>query len=800
MRFISFPTKILTLTLLLMLSLLIVITSMSLQRLNQSFVQQQQLKQQQLMLHLSQYQILLNNQQQVWFESFAELTTLQQQAGFEHFMLELSQRVDSLTLHLNLEALWFFTDSNTAAYQTAPFPNELLPIIEQTKRELRPHTVTFCTEHCSSFVSLPLSDAVGNIAVLISSQTLADIVIALGQALESEVAVIRFDQQHLKVLSATMSAQNELQDVVTALEKLDAAGLHELILRGFIFADIPYFVHLLPLVKQEQQQFAILLLEDTQEFQSANQIFKWRLLTVAVLCFILFSLLTFWLTRRLTKRLLQISHALPLLAENKFPDFRAALPKNSSLLNDEVDRLHQVSQALSCNLEQLQNNIAIQTEELEKMAMFDLLTGLANRNMLYFQLKKRIATLDAQGEYLGVLYLDIDQFKRVNDIRGHDQGDQFLIAAAFRLKSALPSTDLVCRFGGDEFVVVTNVQNPEQLSILAQQLIDDFRQPMKLINETYQLNISVGISCSQNNTLTPDDLVRQADLAMYQAKAKGGNSWHCYTQQMFEVFQSRLQLEVELKQALLQQQFLIYAQPQISLQTKQLTGLEVLLRWQSPSRGMVPPDEFITILEHAHLMIPVGYWVIEESFKLLLTLKAAEFSALTIAINLSASQLNDPKLADLLQSLLLRYQLEASDFELELTENLLVNSIGETISSMQRLKALGFRLAIDDFGTGYSSLSYLRQMPVDTIKIDKSFVFGMLDNKADFDIITSTIDMVRKLGLAVVAEGVETEAQCLALVQHHCDIGQGYLFAKPLPSADIVSQLHGRIDEQGGWF
>ena len=181
------------------------------------------------------------------------------------------------------------------------------------------------------------------------------------------------------------------------------------------------------------------------------------------------------------------------------------------------------------------------------------------------------------------------------------------------------------------------------------------------------------------------------------------------------------------------------------------------------------------------------------------TLRQAGFTELTLAINLSATQLNDPDLPVFLEEQLRRYKLSANLFELELTESLLANSIGETISTMQRLKTLGFRLAIDDFGTGYSSLSYLRQMPVDTIKIDKSFVFGMLDNQADFDIITSTIAMVRKLGLEVVAEGVETQAQCKALLQHHCDIGQGYLFAKPLPAVDLAVQLKLSLDDKGCW-
>lgn len=800
MRFFSFNTKIIALMLVLMLVLIVLVTTLSLQRLNESFIEQQLLKQQQVTQHFLQYQLLLQSQQQAWFESFAELTNLSQQQGFAGFLSELQQRYDTLSLHLNIESLWLLSEQTTEVlFQSEPFPAELFTMVEQTYSEQRPQSRIFCAGRCSSLVSVPLADRDGNIAVLISSQTLADVVIALGQALQSEVAIVRFDEQGLSVLSATTAAIDFAKVIITALAQLNAESLQQARLTGLTLNDTPYYVHQLPLVTQGQQQFAILLLEDVAAYQSANNTFKWQLIALALSCFLLFYWLAYWLTRRLTNRLLQISLALPLLAENKFRPFRDALPKPSAWFSDEVDRLYKASATLSRKLELLQDKIAAKTRELENMAMFDLLTGLANRNMLQFQLKKSIAGLDANGLYLGLLFLDVDQFKRVNDIQGHEQGDQLLIEAAQRLRRALNTNDLICRFGGDEFVIVTEVATPNDLVELAKTLIGIFQEPMQLAEEQYQLSVSIGISCTRDANLKADDLLRQADLAMYQAKAQGGNSLHFYSQQMFDAYQNRLALESELKQALLQQQFVLYAQPKIRLADQRLQGLEVLLRWQSPTRGMVPPDEFIAVLEYAHLMVPVGYWVIEQSFVLMVALREAGFTELTVAINLSAAQLNDPELPQFLQKQLRCYRLPASLFELELTESLLANSIGETITNMQRLKALGFRLAIDDFGTGYSSLSYLRQMPVDTIKIDKSFVFGMLDNQADFDIITSTIAMVRKLGLEVVAEGVETQAQCKALLQHHCDIGQGYLFAKPLPTANLADTLQECVDELGRW-
>ncbi|MCC5450818.1 EAL domain-containing protein [Rheinheimera sp. UJ51] len=792
MRFFSLPTKILLLTLALMLVLIVLVTSLSLQRLGDSFTEQQTLKRQQVEQHFTQYQLLLQNQQQAWFESFAELTGLQQQSGFTVFTQALQQRYDVLSLYLNIEALWVFTeDSSQAAFASSIFPTELASMVTQTQQEQRPQSRIYCATHCSNVVSLPVSDQNGNIAVLVSSQTLADVVIALGQALQSEVAIVRLDAAAMTILSATGN--------LPALDQVELASWQNSNGAQFSLAEIPYFIYHIPLVQQQQQHFAILLLENISSYQAANNAFKWQLIALATLCFVLFAWLTNLLTRRLTSRLLLICHALPMLAENKYRAFRDALPKSAGAMSDEVDQLYDAGQTLSRKLEQLQDNINTQTRELENMAMYDRLTGLANRNMLQYQLKKSIAALTESSALLGLLFLDMDQFKRVNDIRGHEQGDQLLIEASNRLRASLDKTDIICRFGGDEFIVVTEVADIDALTALANRLIAAFRQPMSLGDEEYQLNISIGISSTRNAQLKPDDLVRQADLAMYQAKGKGGNSLHFYSQQMFDDFQNRLALESDLKLALAQQQFALHLQPKINLANRKLQGLEALLRWHSPARGMVSPDEFIAVLEYAHLMIPVGYWVIEQSFRIMVQLQAAGFTDTTMAINLSAAQLNDAKLPAFLDALLQQHQLSAALFELELTESMLANNINETIKSMQRLKSRGFRLAIDDFGTGYSSLSYLRQMPVDTIKIDKSFVFGMLDNQADFDIITSTIAMVRKLGLEVVAEGVETQAQCKTLTQHQCDIGQGYLFSRPIPSDTLIAQLQANLHDNGQW-
>jgi len=280
---------------------------------------------------------------------------------------------------------------------------------------------------------------------------------------------------------------------------------------------------------------------------------------------------------------------------------------------------------------------------------------------------------------------------------------------------------------------------------------------------------------------------------MYEAKARGGNVALLYDQAMYQRLAQRLMLESEIKDAIKFKQFSLSLQPQIELSTGRLAGFEALLRWQHPVRGTVTPDEFIGILENSPQMIELGYWVFQRSFELAKELIGKGYPDIRISINLSAEQFLDPALPGLLELWLDDLALSAQHFELELTERTLVQNIETTLSAMRQLKAQGFYFSIDDFGTGYSSLSYLKQMPVDIIKIDKSFIFGMLENDADYQIIVSTIAMVQKLELKVVAEGVENRAQLQLLKQHRCDFAQGYYFARPLNEAQLAEFLEHKV-------
>jgi diguanylate cyclase (GGDEF)-like protein len=466
---------------------------------------------------------------------------------------------------------------------------------------------------------------------------------------------------------------------------------------------------------------------------------------------------------------------------------------------DELDILAGSAVELSFELEQLNLEVEQKTKELENIAMYDLLTGLPNRNMLNYQLRKSIANIVRYQSGVAVLFLDLDDFKKVNDSNGHGAGDKLLMQAAQRIRLGVGNIELACRFGGDEFVLVlTHLNVVEEAIDIAEKVLLQFKEPIKLGSSLFYVSTSIGIAYTESPNEKADDLISHADIAMYEAKDNGGAQYHVYHQQMFQRVAHRVMLEGEVRQALARQEFSLSLQPQICAKTKKLYGFEALLRWQHPDRGMISPEDFIPILENSQHMIELGYWIIRRCFEIAQELINKGLDDVRIAINLSAGQFLDGNLPNLLQGLLVEFSLPAYKFELELTEQTLVKDMDHTIEMMSSLKEIGFTFAIDDFGTGYSSLAYLKKMPVDVIKIDKSFIFGMLENHSDYQIITSTIAMVKGLGLMVVAEGVETGAQLRSLTESNCDIIQGYYYSKPVPEVELYDFIDKQVVD-GYW-
>ena len=434
-------------------------------------------------------------------------------------------------------------------------------------------------------------------------------------------------------------------------------------------------------------------------------------------------------------------------------------------------------------------------ERIHQLAFYDALTGLANRRLLMDHLQHALAASARHGSRGALIFVDLDHFKTINDTLGHGVGDQLLREVAARIRYCVRLGDTVARLGGDEFVVLIEDLD-ETTEIAASQAEGVGRKIMTALSQPYRLGgslqhstPSLGIALFAGGQADADELLRQADLAMYQAKAEGRNSLRFFDPRMQTVVNARAALQADLREALQTGQFSLHIQPQVN-HTGRITGGEALLRWQHPVRGFVSPAEFIPVAEESGLMHEIGLWVLQQATRLLLAWDAQPaLRELTLAINVSVQQFRHPDFVNRVRETLMRSGANASRLELEITESLLMDNVEEVIAKMQTLRAQGLRFALDDFGTGYSSLTYLKRLPLDQLKIDASFVRDLLADANDAAIVRTIIALADSLGLQVVAEGVETEAQRLALAALGCPAYQGYLCSRPLPVAGFEALL-----------
>lgn len=424
-------------------------------------------------------------------------------------------------------------------------------------------------------------------------------------------------------------------------------------------------------------------------------------------------------------------------------------------------------------------------QEIEQLAFYDPLTGLANRRLFADRLRQRFSSSNRSGHDSALLYLDIDNFKILNDTQGHRIGDLLLQEVAIRLSNCIREEDTVARLGGDEFVIMLvglsmdKVEAAAQAELIGHKILNAFEQPFQLETQSYPFTSSIGIILFKGQE--EDKLLQQADIAMYQAKKTGGNTLRFFDEAMQETITKRVNLEKELREAIAHQQFQLYYQIQTDSIGSPISA-EALIRWNHPERGLVPPFEFIALAEDTGLIVPIGQWVLETACAQLKTWQQdASTRDLTLSINVSAKQFFQADFVSQVQAVVSEYAINPEQLELELTESLLVDSLENAVIIMNKLKALGIRFSLDDFGTGYSSLQYLKQLPLAQLKIDQSFVRDLVTDPQDRAIVKTIIAMTQTLGLGVIAEGVETEDQWRLLLNKGCNHFQGYLFGKPVP-------------------
>jgi len=423
------------------------------------------------------------------------------------------------------------------------------------------------------------------------------------------------------------------------------------------------------------------------------------------------------------------------------------------------------------------------------LADHDMLTGLPNRRRLFLEIERAVARSDRDNLAFALLFIDLDGFKLVNDTLGHRVGDAVLIQIADRFSELVRKTDTVARFGGDEFVILLSDMNDTQfLSSRIMEILEVGRQPIFIENEEIRLSVSIGVCMYPNQIDDPDKLVDYADIAMYKSKERGKNTFSFYSNDMDQAAHRRLAVEKELRHASINNEFSIHYQPVVNCNTGQPVGVEALVRWTNPNLGNIPPDYFIPIAESSGLIHELGAWVFEQSIEKINEINTNVSSMpmrLRVAVNASTLQFKNSTWFKTIQKAIKTKKIAPEDIEIEITEGLLLEDSSKVNNQLADIRALGISISVDDFGTGYSALSYLKRCPINTVKIDRSFVKGIPEDKEDMVLIHAIIAMAHGLGLTVIAEGIETKEQWDFLKSENCDFAQGYYFSKPLPSQEL---------------
>jgi diguanylate cyclase (GGDEF)-like protein/PAS domain S-box-containing protein len=430
------------------------------------------------------------------------------------------------------------------------------------------------------------------------------------------------------------------------------------------------------------------------------------------------------------------------------------------------------------------------SQKMQHLAQHDYLTDLPNRLLLNDRLSQAIIAARRRQQKLAVIFVDLDRFKHVNDSLGHAVGDALLLSIAARLVACVRGSDTVSRQGGDEFVVLlASIAHDNDARISAQKLIGAIAQPHIVGEHSVQITLSAGISIYPDDGSDAEALIKNADIAMLHAKDSGRNNFQFFKSNMNERAVERQSLEGGLRYALERREFVLHYQPKVDFVTEQLTGAEALIRWRAPHRELVSPYEFIPIAEQCGYIVPIGRWVLREACRQSRAWLDAREAPIPIAVNISAVELRSDRFVEHVRAILEETGARPEDLEFELTETALMQDPRATIAVLQKLKDIGIRIALDDFGTGYSSLSYLRRFPLDALKIDKSFVHGMCTSPDDAKIVSAVINLGRSFHLQVIAEGVETRAQFLALQRQNCGEGQGYYFRRPIAAQEFTRLL-----------
>lgn len=511
--------------------------------------------------------------------------------------------------------------------------------------------------------------------------------------------------------------------------------------------------------------------------------------SVSLLGLALASLLLLKLRESITRPLRNLSTLMETVIQKNDYSLRA---KNDS--DDEIGILSQGFNKMLAHIQVNDEKLAHELSErhrtakyLDKLAYYDTTTELPNRHYFHQQLDRAVKHAITTKQKMVLLFLDLDNFKIVNDTLGHTTGDLLLKQASARLSNVLRQNDYICRIGGDEFaIIIENISNIDDVSIVTEKCIQSLTNPFVFEGHKFFIGVSIGISICPDDAVTANTLLVNADMAMYEVKLRGKNNYQFFNSEMNDTHSRKFQLESDLRHAIKQDQMELYYQPQVNSQNALLTGAEALMRWNHPEKGLISPDEFIPIAEETGLILSLGEWLIKTACRHGKQLVDSGLKDITIAINISGIQIREVTFVDQISDALTRSGLDPSHLELELTESILMDDSTLVIDKVNQLKGLGVHVAIDDFGTGFSSMNYLKSFPITKLKIDKSFISGLPQSSDDMAITMAIIALAHGMNIKVVAEGVEHEDQVDFLRSHACDVLQGYYYAKPMPFNEFL--------------
>lgn len=767
-------------------------------------------------LNASQMQSLAKQQQHHNFIDLSNqlngllLQSYRQSVQLIDLIPSLDSKTDSRSLITTLEKNWSTLQLNWGIESAALYNTEGVTIwatnnISHPKiinTSSIPDWTIDCTNTCRQTINSPIIDTNGNPFHLQLEVSMADMLIDFNLIANTDIGVLIKQTDNTGASVTNLNQWKKTVKLITTppeslpiLKKLESSVAYHEAIDNNNKVEIgvnTYEVSIttLPNIADNIQFVIIVDTTASTNLMDQSNLFHLNVVTTGIGASCILLLLFLW---KPIKRLRKQADLLPLLITGELSEALEKLKDNRSKhwLKDEIDLLNETEEEVCQKLNEMRQDIDRKSMHLHTMAMFDSLTNLANRRAFMEHLDDAINRENLESNPFSLLFIDLDNFKRINDSMGHNTGDELLKIVSQRLHACVRSSDIIARLGGDEFCIILNsIKNNDDSTVIAEHILERLRVPIKLRNTELTISASIGIVSAPQDGETGEELLQNADLAMYKAKALGRDKYQKFDRMMTDQAVEQMALESELRRAIRSQEFVLYYQPQIDFKDNSIFGFEALIRWQHPEKGILFPDTFISLLEETGLITPLGNWIIDEACRQLSEWIKQGAKPVRIAINISPRQLQSRDLASQVKAALLKYQLSPSLVELEITESMIMENIKLTQTQLSSLQNLGITVAIDDFGTGHSSLSYLKSLPLDILKIDRAFIKDLTRGNDDQEIVSAIIAMAHKLHLKVVAEGVETEDHQNILKSNDCDYGQGYLYSRPVPADEAFKLIN----------